>query len=216
MLEKCHVTFLETVPFRTIATFTLFQLTYLLLCFGLTWIPIAGVLFPLLIMLLVPVRQYALPKFFKGAHLTDLDAAEYEESPALQYGLEVSPPASLSISKPALRETPAAPLNLPDMDSNQMPQDQASDGTGIASGRADDAEILSEMFTRSRGEIIHVQSPKITSSSSGTFDDIRLERSPRVGELRVARSLRLGRTTSTGSHGTPSPRPSPLARGARS
>ncbi|CAA6665545.1 unnamed protein product [Spirodela intermedia] len=122
VLEKCHVTFLETVPFRTIATFTLFQLTYLLLCFGLTWIPIAGVLFPLLIMLLVPVRQYALPKFFKGAHLTDLDAAEYEESPALQYGLE------------------------------------ASDGTGIASGRADDAEILSEMITRSRGEIIHVQS----------------------------------------------------------
>lgn len=47
----------------------------------------AGVLFPLLIMLLVPVRQYLLPKFFKGAHLQDLDAAEYEEAPAITYNV---------------------------------------------------------------------------------------------------------------------------------
>ena len=85
MLEEYHATFIETVPFKTIATFTLFQTTYLLICFGITWIPIAGVLFPLMIMLLVPVRQYVMPKLFKGAHLTDLDAAEYEESPALAY-----------------------------------------------------------------------------------------------------------------------------------
>ena len=85
MLEEYHATFIETVPFKTIATFTLFQTTYLLICFGTTWIPIAGVLFPLMIMLLVPVRQYVMPKLFKGAHLTDLDAAEYEESPALAY-----------------------------------------------------------------------------------------------------------------------------------
>ncbi|KAI4343749.1 hypothetical protein L6164_011059 [Bauhinia variegata] len=79
VLEKCHATFLETVPFKTIAIFTLFQTAYLLVCFGITWIPIAGVLFPLLIMLLVPVRQYILPKFFKGIHLQDLDTAAYEE-----------------------------------------------------------------------------------------------------------------------------------------
>lgn len=85
VLEEYHATFVETVPFKTIATFTLFQTTYLLICFGITWIPIAGVLFPLMIMLLVPVRQYFMPKLFKGAHLTDLDAAEYEESPALAY-----------------------------------------------------------------------------------------------------------------------------------
>lgn len=41
----------------------------------------------MMIMLLVPVRQYILPKFFKGAHLQDLDAAEYEESPALPFNL---------------------------------------------------------------------------------------------------------------------------------
>ncbi|CAI9104859.1 OLC1v1003642C1 [Oldenlandia corymbosa var. corymbosa] len=83
VLEDYHATFVETVPFKTIATFTIFQTAYLLACFGITWVPIAGVLFPLLIMLLVPVRQYILPKFFKGAHLQDLDAAEYEETVAV-------------------------------------------------------------------------------------------------------------------------------------
>lgn len=41
----------------------------------------------MLIMLLVPVRQYILPKFFKGAHLQDLDAAEYEEAPAIAFNM---------------------------------------------------------------------------------------------------------------------------------
>ncbi|KAF2908375.1 hypothetical protein DAI22_12g179900 [Oryza sativa Japonica Group] len=90
VLEEYHTTFVETVPFKTIAMFTLFQTMYLLVCFGITWIPIAGVLFPLMIMLLVPVRQYILPKLFKGAHLTDLDAAEYEESPAIPFIAAVS------------------------------------------------------------------------------------------------------------------------------
>ncbi|CAN1347737.1 Probable boron transporter 2 [Linum perenne] len=87
VLDDTHATFIETVPFKTTAAFTLFQTAYLLVCFGITWIPLAGVLFPLLIMLLVPVRQYLLPKFFKGAHLQDLDAAEYEEAPAVSYNM---------------------------------------------------------------------------------------------------------------------------------
>ncbi|XP_027931183.1 boron transporter 1-like [Vigna unguiculata] len=87
VLEECHATYVETVPFKTIAVFTVFQTAYLLVCFGITWIPTAGVLFPLMIMFLVPVRQYILPKFFKGAHLQDLDAAEYEEVPALPFSL---------------------------------------------------------------------------------------------------------------------------------
>lgn len=85
VLEDYHATFVETVPFKTIVVFTIFQTVYLLVCFGITWVPIAGVLFPLMIMLLVPVRQYILPKFFKSAHLQDLDAAEYEEVPALSF-----------------------------------------------------------------------------------------------------------------------------------
>ncbi|KAK7853969.1 putative boron transporter 2 [Quercus suber] len=87
VLEEYHATFVETVPFKTIAIFTIFQTAYLLVCFGITWVPIAGVLFPLMIMLLVPVRQYILPKFFKAAHLQDLDAAEYEEASALSFNL---------------------------------------------------------------------------------------------------------------------------------
>ncbi|MBA0651897.1 hypothetical protein Goklo_019191, partial [Gossypium klotzschianum] len=85
VLEEYHATFVETVPFKTIATFTLFQTIYLLVCFGITWIPLAGVLFPLLIMLLVPVRQYLLPMFFKAVHLQDLDAAEFEEASPIPY-----------------------------------------------------------------------------------------------------------------------------------
>ncbi|KAK4479339.1 hypothetical protein RD792_014851 [Penstemon davidsonii] len=87
VLEDYHASFMEAVPFSAIVLFTLFQTFYLLLCFGLTWIPLAGVLFPLLIMLLVPVRQYLLPKFFKGVHLQDLDAAEYEEAIAISHNL---------------------------------------------------------------------------------------------------------------------------------
>ncbi|XP_023523974.1 boron transporter 1-like [Cucurbita pepo subsp. pepo] len=87
VLEDYHATFVETVPFKSIVLFTIFQIVYLFICFGLTWVPIAGVMFPLMIMLLVPVRQYLLPKFFKGAHLQDLDAAEYEEASALPFNL---------------------------------------------------------------------------------------------------------------------------------
>lgn len=83
IIEECHAVFIETVPYKTVAFFTIFQSIYLLICFGITWVPIAGVLFPLMIMLLVPVRQYLLPRFFKGAHLQELDAAEYEEAPPL-------------------------------------------------------------------------------------------------------------------------------------
>ncbi|KAG8652560.1 hypothetical protein MANES_06G105600v8 [Manihot esculenta] len=143
VLEDCHATFLETVPFKTIAIFTLFQTVYLLVCFGLTWIPIAGVLFPMLIMLLVPVRQYLLPKFFKGAHLQDLDAAEYEEAPAVSYNI-------------TFEDSQAKASNI------------------------DGGEILDEIITRSRGEIRHTQSPKVTSSTSGPLHDIKPAYSPRV------------------------------------
>ncbi|CAG7873554.1 unnamed protein product [Brassica rapa] len=69
--EDYHAKFVEALPFRTIAMFT----------------PNAGVMFPLMIMFLIPVRQYILPRFFKRAHLQDLDAAECEEAPALPFNL---------------------------------------------------------------------------------------------------------------------------------
>ncbi|MQM15017.1 hypothetical protein Taro_047952 [Colocasia esculenta] len=184
VLEEYHATFVETVPFKTIATFTLFQTAYLLVCFGITWIPIAGVLFPLMIMLLVPARQYVMPKLFKGAHLTDLDAAEYEESPALAYNI----PSDID---PALR----------------------------GGSFAESGEILDEMITRSRGEIKHVNSPRLTSSSATPVADVRginsprfSAFSPRVNELRQEQSPRSGNRGPV-SPRTPEVKPSKLGDG---
>ncbi|KAL2243743.1 UNVERIFIED_CONTAM: putative boron transporter 2 [Sesamum indicum] len=186
VLEEYHATFVETVPFKTIALFTVFQTVYLLLCFGITWIPIAGVLFPLLIMLLVPVRQYVLPKFFKGAHLQDLDAAEYEEAPAISYNLSY--------------------------------EDQGNQPTNLDSG-----EVLDEIITRSRGEIRHARSPKVTSSTQSPREEMkslyspRLSHrghSPRLHEIRMEISPRLS-DKGVEIKQTPSPRPSPLGQTSR-
>jgi len=185
VLEEYHATFVETVPFKAIATFTIFQTVYLLACFGITWIPIAGVLFPLLIMLLVPVRQYVLPKFFKGAHLQDLDAAEYEEAPAITFNVSYN---------------------------DQEPQQR--------NPHVDSGEILDEIITRSRGEIRRAHSPKVTSSTPGSQEDMKPAYSPRVPQRAHSprlSELKLGRSPSeTGKGGevkqTPSPRPSPLGQ----
>ncbi|KAJ4973351.1 hypothetical protein NE237_006525 [Protea cynaroides] len=187
-LLEYHATFVETVPFKAIATFTIFQTVYLLLCFGLTWIPIAGVLFPLLIMLLVPLRQYVLPRFFKGAHLQDLDAAEYEEVPAISYNL------SFDEQDPQARNT-----------------------------CTDNGEILDDIITRSRGEIRHTYSPKVTSSTQTSQDDIkplyspRVSRkaySPQVGELRVEQNPQFSKKVPEARQ-TPSPRLSMLGQHSR-
>lgn len=75
---------MQLVPFAVVARFTIFQVVYLLGVWALTtWAGIAGVAFPVPIMALVPVRQYLLPRFFKQQHLAELDAASYEEAPAI-------------------------------------------------------------------------------------------------------------------------------------
>ncbi|GFP92359.1 probable boron transporter 2 [Phtheirospermum japonicum] len=187
VLEEYHATFVETVPFKTIALFTSFQTFYLLLCFGITWIPIAGVLFPLLIMLLVPVRQYLLPKFFKGAHLQDLDAAEFEEAPAISYNLSYE---------------------------EQGIQPQATN--------LDTGEVLDEIITRSRGEIRHARSPKVTSSTQSPRDEMKPVYSPRLSKLACSPRLNEIRTeiSPRSSKGpeikqTPSPRLSALGETSR-
>ncbi|KAI4336151.1 hypothetical protein L6164_014716 [Bauhinia variegata] len=163
VLEKDHATFLETVPFKTIAMFTLFQTTYLLVCFGVTWIPIAGVLFPLLIMLLVPVRQYILPKFFKGLHLQDLDAAAYEEVPAIAFNVSFNEPgtqaANVSISGGEILDE-IITRSRGEVRRNQSPKTTSSTPT-------------------SHGDIRPAHSPQMS----------RRIRSPRVNELRGESSL---------------------------
>ncbi|XP_047162278.1 boron transporter 4-like [Vigna umbellata] len=79
LLEGDHASYVESVPYRYIVLFTVFQCVYFLVCFGVTWIPIAGILFPLPFFLLITLRQHILPKLFKPQHLRELDAAEYEE-----------------------------------------------------------------------------------------------------------------------------------------
>lgn len=74
-----HASFVELVPFKYIFLFTLFQIAYFLLCFGITWIPIAGILFPLPFFLLISIREHILPKLFPIDYLQQLDASEYEE-----------------------------------------------------------------------------------------------------------------------------------------
>ncbi|KAK4375657.1 hypothetical protein RND71_006334 [Anisodus tanguticus] len=185
VLEDNHATFVETVPFKTIAWFTLFQTVYLLLCFGITWIPIAGVLFPLLIMLLVPVRQYLLPKFFKGAHLQDLDAAEYEEAPAITYNMSYG---------------------------DQDPQGRPA--------CMDSSEILDDIITRSRGEIRRSCSPRVTSSTPTSLEEMKSMHSPQLGQraysprVNILRGERSPRFNGKGleTKQTPSPQPSKLGQ----
>ncbi|KAJ3701247.1 hypothetical protein LUZ61_004952 [Rhynchospora tenuis] len=83
VLEGDHASYVESVPFKVMAAFTIFQLVYLVICFGVTWIPIAGILFPLPFFILVVLRQHVLPKFFDPCYLYELDAAEYEEIPGM-------------------------------------------------------------------------------------------------------------------------------------
>ncbi|XP_055828619.1 boron transporter 4-like [Solanum dulcamara] len=97
VLEGVHASFVESVPFRYIVIFTIFQFVYLLVVFGVTWIPIAGILFPLPFFLLISIRQHLLPKLLHPSDLQELDAAEYEE-------IAGSPQRELSFS---FRETEA-------------------------------------------------------------------------------------------------------------
>jgi len=161
VLEDYHATFVETVPFGTIAKFTLFQTSYLLICFGLTWVPIAGLLFPLMIMLLVPVRQYILPKFFKGVHLQDLDAAEYEEAPAIPFNY------------PQEGEFGARPSNV---DVGEVLDEVVTRSRGEIR-RTCSSRITSTTTTPTR-DGKSIQSPRLSSKS------------PRVNELRAMHSPR--------------------------
>ncbi|GAB4842044.1 Boron transporter 4 [Ancistrocladus abbreviatus] len=123
VLEGLHASFVESVPFKYIAAFTLFQIVYFLICFGITWIPIAGILFPIPFFVLIVIRQHVLPRLFHPYHLQELDAAEYEE-------IAGTPRCSLSLS---FKE-----------------RDFLQDGEPPA--EMCDAEILDELTT-SRGEL---------------------------------------------------------------
>lgn len=182
LLEEYHTSFVESVPFKTIAIFTIFQTAYLLVCFGITWIPIAGVLFPLMIMLLVPVRQYILPKFFKAVHLQDLDAAEYEEIPALSFSLateaEMSRAASFADDGEILDGIITRSRGeIKRMCSPRVPSPDATaskEFRSIQSPRFSD-KVYSPRVSEVRGDY----SPRLGGAGRGPF-------SPRIGESRLS------------------------------
>ncbi|WOG91176.1 hypothetical protein DCAR_0310424 [Daucus carota subsp. sativus] len=79
VLAEAHASFVELVPQKTIAMFTLFQLVYLGICYAITWIPIGGILFPLPFFLLIIIRERVMPRLVHPEYLQELDAAAYEE-----------------------------------------------------------------------------------------------------------------------------------------
>nr|KAJ0214156.1 hypothetical protein LSAT_V11C400198380 [Lactuca sativa] len=125
VLEKVHASFIESVPFRSIVIFTVFQIMYFLVCYGVTWVPVAGILFPVPFFLLISIRQHILPKLFQLHYLRELDAAEYEEI----VGSPTRPPS----------------FNLRESDSG-------NGGSNEGDVAICDAEILDQMTTN-RGEL---------------------------------------------------------------
>lgn len=182
LLEEYHTSFVESVPFKTIAIFTIFQTAYLLVCFGITWIPIAGVLFPLMIMLLVPVRQYILPKFFKAAHLQDLDAAEYEEIPALSFSLATEAEMSRAASFADDGEILDGIITRSRGEIKRMcsPRVPSSDATASKEFRSIQSPRFSDKVYSPRvSEVRGDYSPRLGGTGRGPF-------SPRIGESRLS------------------------------
>jgi hypothetical protein len=102
VLERGHAPYLETVKYKTVVAFTLIQLIVVGAVYGLTWAGIAGVLFPLPIMALVPFRQYILPRWFNGEDLNALDKLKEEEAAPLGHeeAIEVAGSAGLAAILP--------------------------------------------------------------------------------------------------------------------
>ncbi|CAL9227715.1 unnamed protein product [Arabidopsis halleri] len=132
VLEGLHASFVEIVPYKSIVMFTLFQLLYFLICYGVTWIPVGGILFPLPFFILIALRQYILPRLFDPSHLQVLDSSEYEE-------MVGAPQRNSSFGfNGELREAHNIPLSVVENSEDEFY----------------DAEILDEITT-SRGELKH-------------------------------------------------------------
>lgn len=124
-------------------------------------------------MLLVPVRQYILSRFFKWAHLQDLDAAEYEEAPAVNYNMSFQVSSAKLFIELVLYIYLYMILEFFHryfMLRAAYGQEQDIEGR---TGNIDGREILDEIITRNRGEIRKTHSPKATSSTQTPFEGIR-------------------------------------------
>ena len=77
------------MPLKDTHKFTAVQLLALGSVYAVTWAGVYGIAFPLLIMALVPLRQYGLIKIFPASSLRQLDAAEDVEEIIEEDGVDV-------------------------------------------------------------------------------------------------------------------------------
>lgn len=171
-------------------------------------------------MLLVPVRQYLLPKLFKGAHLQDLDAAEYEEAPATTYNMAFGV-SQLSIYNfvaiKRVKQSLSISISALILIIYYLYLHFQDEDVHSRTSRLDSGEVLDGIITRSRGEIRHSSSPKITSSTQ-TPREMQPSYSPRLSQRNYSphlQELRIDRSPRSPGKGleikqTPSPGPSNL------
>ena len=81
--------YVELVPMSDVNKFTILQILALGSVYAVTWAGVYGIAFPLLIMALVPLRQYVLVKMFPASSLRHLDTAEDVEEVIEEDGVEV-------------------------------------------------------------------------------------------------------------------------------
>ncbi|KAL0292488.1 UNVERIFIED_CONTAM: Boron transporter 1 [Sesamum radiatum] len=155
VLEEYHATFVETVPFKTIALFTLFSDCLLAPLLWPNVDPNSWCPFPVADYASRPGATISAPQIFQRSHLQDLDAAEYEEAPAISYNLSYEGRRCQKLG--------------PDKNGSRQPADQLDSG-----------EVLDEIITRSRGEIRHARSPKVTSSTQSPREEMKSLYSPRL------------------------------------
>ncbi|KAF4357368.1 hypothetical protein F8388_023547 [Cannabis sativa] len=79
VLERVHASFVELVPHKYIATFTLFQVVYFTCVFWCDMDSNSWNTIPIAILSSHQLNTIVLPKFFGSTYLRELDAAEYEE-----------------------------------------------------------------------------------------------------------------------------------------
>ncbi|EFN58890.1 hypothetical protein CHLNCDRAFT_20008, partial [Chlorella variabilis] len=88
LLERGHAPYLETVPFRQaeLLSFLRTEAGRASWVQDAAWVGVGFILFPVPIMLLVPLRQYAMPRCFRHRrHLQELDAMHEEEAAPMSH-----------------------------------------------------------------------------------------------------------------------------------
>ncbi|KAL2932395.1 Boron transporter 4 [Bienertia sinuspersici] len=169
VLERNHASYVETVPFKCILGFTLFQVACLALCYGMTWIPLVGMIFPLLFVLLIIIRHLILPRIFEPHHLHELDAHEYEEILG-----------TLNRSLRCMSISPHQDNGTPNNNNIKDEEEIMDDDFSIP-------EILDELTTH-RGEI-KIRTMSLRGERWSTSD--RREMYPRANSLQVPNNLHL-------------------------